>query len=209
MRYTTISVPSTVPATSRPIYITPVADCTFKNKEVSYPRLAESITKLLSSRPGRVLVHTVSYDLATYLATHISTDKDIHYYTSVSNRDDAINDYLLGSTEAVLFAPSLARGVDFPQDQCRTVIIAKVPFPNLADKQVNARVYGTGRAGKTWYAVETIRSIVQMTGRGMRSEDDYCETYILDRQFTDNILKRHKHLLPSWYKEALVFGKDI
>jgi Rad3-related DNA helicase len=48
-----------------------------------------------------------------------------------------------------------------------------------------------------------------MTGRGMRSEDDYCESWILDKQFTDNIYKKNRQLLPSWWREALVFGRSI
>ena len=31
-----------------------------------------------------------------------------------------------------------------------------------------------------WYAYKTVASLVQAYGRGMRNEDDYCDTYILD-----------------------------
>jgi Rad3-related DNA helicase len=42
-----------------------------------------------------------------------------------------------------------------------------------------------------------------MTGRGMRSADDHCTTYILDTQFIDGIWKRSKSLLPEWWKAGL------
>ena len=60
------------------------------------------------------------------------------------------------------------------------------------------------KGGSGWYQTLTIRSLVQMTGRAMRSKDDWCETFILDKQFSDNILSRSKRLLPDWWQEAIV-----
>lgn len=37
----------------------------------------------------------------------------------------------------------------------------------------------------------------------MRSENDYCESYILDASFISQIYKRQKNLLPQWWMEAL------
>ena len=50
--------------------------------------------------------------------------------------------------------------------------------------------------------METVRSLVQMTGRGMRHEDDWCISYILDRQFTSNVWKK-RHLIPDWWQTSL------
>jgi Rad3-related DNA helicase len=80
-------------------------------------------------------------------------------------------------------------------------VICKVPFPNLGDKQISARLHSKG--GNLWYRVQAVRSIVQMSGRGMRHEDDYCETYILDSQFVSNLWKQSKQLFPNWWVEAL------
>lgn len=81
-------------------------------------------------------------------------------------------------------------------------MILKVPFPNLGDKQVEKRLYGTGRDGKIWYNVEVARSIQQMVGRGVRHEGDWCVTYVLDSHF----LKWRKawgHLFPRWFSRAI------
>jgi Rad3-related DNA helicase len=100
-----------------------------------------------------------------------------------------------------MFAPSLDRGIDLPYDLCGTQIIAKVPFLYLGDKQISARMHSPG--GGNWYTVHTIRTIVQMSGRGMRSADDYCTTYILDSQFTTNLYKRSSNLFPQWWRDAV------
>jgi len=63
--------------------------------------------------------------------------------------------------------------------------------------------------GQTWYTVKTIRDIVQMTGRGVRTPTDVCPTYILDQQFTRNIWARSKLLFPQYFREAVDERADI
>jgi Rad3-related DNA helicase len=112
-------------------------------------------------------------------------------------------DKFLSIEDAVLLAPSFERGIDLPEEDCQVIIIAKVPYPYLGDKQISARM--RTRGGQTWYAVQTIRSIAQMTGRGMRSAGDWCDTYVLDAQFR-RIYKDHKRLFPKWWRESLVLS---
>ena len=84
-----------------------------------------------------------------------------------------------------------------------------MPFPNLGDKQVSQRLNATGRSGKAWYRVTTIRSILQMVGRGMRHKDDTVVTYIVDKAFEDNILVRSSRLLPEHFREALIQDREL
>ena len=94
------------------------------------------------------------------------------------------------------------RGVDLPEEECRVVIIAKVPYPDLGDPQVNKRVYSS-RDGSHWYAHKAVSKIIQMSGRGVRSETDFAETFILDEQFR-RIYHENIGMFPKWFKEALV-----
>ena len=63
MTYGTVLVRSTFPPERRPIYLYPVAELSRKNYETSIAPIAAAINKILETRPGRALVHTVSYDL--------------------------------------------------------------------------------------------------------------------------------------------------
>lgn len=105
-----------------------------------------------------------------------------------------------------MFAPSMSRGVDLAGDKCRVQIIVKCPFPSLGDKQIKARMGLPG--GQQWYSVKTVRDIVQMTGRGVRSADDWCYTYILDKQFTRNVWGSNKLLFPGYFREAVDVRAD-
>jgi Rad3-related DNA helicase len=48
----------------------------------------------------------------------------------------------------------------------------------------------------------TCLTLVQTYGRGMRSADDYCNTYVLDDRF-DRFVKVNKGQLPGWFLESI------
>jgi Rad3-related DNA helicase len=205
LNYATVSIPSSFPTENRPIHVHNVAHMSRKNKDTAYPAIATAVAKIITMHPeDRILVHTVSYDLNSFLASSLSSAPGasgrVCTYRSSSEKGNAIRDYLR-SPNSVLLAPSLDRGIDLPGDDCRVIVVCKVPFPSLGDKQISAKLYSKG--GQLWYSVNTVRSLVQMTGRGMRSEDDSCTSYILDSQFIEQIWRRNKHLLPVWWKDAL------
>ena len=77
-----------------------------------------------------------------------------------------------------------------------------MPFLNLGDKQINQRLYSDKHGGQMWYAVNAIRTLVQETGRGVRSDSDTCDIYILDATFA-RLYREHKYLFPAWWREAV------
>jgi len=198
-----VSVANTFPKERRPIYVLPRADMSYKQKAQEIPLMVEAVREVLDAYPDeRILVHSVSYELTNALMRGLQS-KRVMTYTMAGQRD-AILHRFKSTSSAVLIAPSLDRGVDLPDDDCRVVVIAKVPFPDLSDKQTNARLYSKG--GQRWYAATTVRTIAQMTGRAMRSKDDYCDIYILDTQFLTNLWKKSKFLFPGWWREAVVMS---
>jgi ATP-dependent DNA helicase DinG len=205
-----ISVPSTFDPARRPIYVHAVAEMTRKNEDYARPLIASAIEKVVLRHPSdKILVHTVSYALNRYVEDHLRQSDGLFRlvtYNAATEKQRAIDRYL--STEGSVFlAPSLDRGIDLPGDDCRVIVVCKVPFPSLGDKQISARMHSKG--GQQWYAVKTIRSLVQMTGRGMRSADDYCESYILDKMFISQIWRRNRNLLPKWWSDALVWSRGV
>jgi ATP-dependent DNA helicase DinG len=210
MNWSGVAIPSTFPITRRPIYIYPIASMSRKEADHAQPLMAEAIGKILDLHvDSKILVHTVSYALNKIVEDHLFSTRHfqrIVTYHSAGEKQKAIDRYLYG-TASVLLAPSLDRGIDLPDDDCRVIVVCKVPFPSLGDKQISTRLYSKG--GQNWYAVRTIRSLVQMTGRGMRHEGDMCESYILDSNFINLVWRKNKHLLPEWWKSALVWDRGV
>lgn len=197
-----VDLPSTFPVSHRPVYVMPSGNLTRKLERQNMSDVVEALDGILDSHPDdRVLVHTVSYSRARdvlKLSRHASR---MMTFDSAADRVAVLERYK-STPGAVLLAPAMERGVDLPDDLARVVVVLKVPYPNLGDKQVAARFYGHGRSGRVWYTIQTIRTLCQATGRGVRHEEDHCDTYILDGEFM-RLWKEYRHIFPRWWRDAV------
>jgi Rad3-related DNA helicase len=210
-----VTVPSPFPVANRPVVFAPVANMTAKTTEEELPKLLRAVERILETDldngggGSRVLIHTTSYRINTAVVEHLRrTVKGREIVThdqggGVRDRDHALRRYL-ATESSVLCSPAMDRGVDLPGEACRVQIVCKVPFPNLGDRQIATRLRTPG--GQSWYTVNTARTIVQMTGRGVRSVDDYATTYVLDKQF-GRWWKEAKNVLPEWWTASVKPGQ--
>ena len=199
--FRTVTMPSQFPVENRPIVVRPVGNMSRKTQVEDRGKLLAALDGvILDHSHENVLVHTVSYQLAIWLADELKmlTETPIWWYSSSAEKVSVVEHFK--SCGGILIAPSLDRGVDLPDDLCSVIVVAKVPFPNLGDRQVSARMHGPG--GQTWYNVQAVRSIVQMTGRGVRHKEDRAVTYILDSQF-DRLWNSARGMFPKWWVDAL------
>ena len=195
-------VPSTFPVERRPIIIDPVCNLTRDTMDTEVPKLIVAIKKLLEKHKNeKGLIHCVSYSLANRIYSEINDPRlMIHDGT---NRQETLNAFVNSDKPVVILSPSLERGVSLNKDLCRWIVVAKAPYLSLADKQTKARVW-SGGIGQEWYTATMMLNVLQMVGRGMRSDDDFCTSYILDYQFNQALMK-HPSYLPDWWKDAIVF----
>lgn len=205
--YETVRVPMTFPIENRKVFVFNGPNLTSKTEQAERPKLIEYVQALVNHHPNeRVLIHTVSNDRARYIKENIDVHREVITYQNATEREDALARYR-ATPGAVLLASSMDRGVDLADDDCRVVIVAKVPFPYIKDPQIDARMHTAG--GKSWYGVQTVRSLVQMTGRGVRHKEDHAVSYIIDAQFLNNIWNSGRGLFPQWWKDAVDFSFPI
>ena len=95
---------------------------------------------------------------------------------------------------------AIEEGVDLKDAMSRFQIIAKIPFPSLADPVVKKRM--TIRSG--WYDWVTLLSLIQSHGRSIRSSEDFARTYMLDSNFR-RLYGKNKHYLPKYFRESVVW----
>lgn len=198
-----IDVPSVFPTEKRLIHYEPAANMNHNSKEAELPNLVAALDKILERHPReKGLVHCVSYsNVNQVLKLTKYPERMITHHES--DRQSQLYHFMRSSKPLVLLSPSMERGIDLPHDLCRFVIIAKVPFPYLGDPQISARLYRSRSTGQAWYDATTARRIVQATGRGMRSADDACVSYILDSAFGD-FYQRNLSMFPRWWRDALI-----
>ncbi|MEN6592075.1 MAG: helicase C-terminal domain-containing protein, partial [Methanobacterium sp.] len=139
-----------------------------------------------------------NYNCQKYILGKIKNNRLIGHNSN--NREYQLRRFEESQENLVLVSPSMGEGVDLPYEKCQFQVIYKIPFPFLGDRQVNQR----RKKDPKWYAYKTVMTLIQAYGRGMRAEDDYCETYILDgnfRMLLNNPL--YKNLVPEFFKEAI------
>jgi len=201
-RWRSVVMPMPFPVENRPIVAASLGSMSAKQKADTFPAIALALRNIRRLHPGeRVLVHTVSYLLTRELSAALSAagERGVFSYLSARDRAKALKGYRR-TPGAILLAPSLDRGVDFPADDCRVVVIPKVPYPSLGDKQVAARL--NTLTGQRWYSMQTVRTMIQMTGRGVRTPTDHATTYILDSDF-QRLLSKNRSLFPRWWTDAI------
>lgn len=200
--YDYISMPSPFNKENRPVYYQPVANVTNKTIKEALPVLLRSIDSILDThKDDKVLVHTVSYMISKYILDNSAHKRRMKSHNTF-NRSTVLTEFKNSKQPLVLVSPSMDRGVDLPNDECRAVIIAKVPFAYLGDPQIAKRLYSS-KDGRAWYAHRTAGTIIQMAGRGVRAMDDFASTYILDEQF-GKLYTENRQFFPQWFREAVI-----
>ena len=194
-----IELPSTFPSENRPIYLDPVADMSRKTFNDQLPLLLNEINRLVDKHRGeKGVIHTVSYKFSEAV---MKTGNDRFITHNSHDKGSALKRFNR-SRDGILISPSSTRGIDFPDDLCRFIIIAKAPFQNLGDKLVSSRLHEPGGMGKYWYRAMCAQDTVQASGRGSRHKNDYCVTYLLDKQL-ENLVANNPALFPRYWLEAV------
>jgi Rad3-related DNA helicase len=195
-----IKVKSTFPASRRPVYIKPVGNMSKRSIKYTAPRTIPILEKIIEHhKREKGLIHTHNYKCQKYIMSHLNNPRLMDH--TPLNREMKLLQFENTNKPVVLVSPSMSEGVDLPYEKCQFQVIYKIPFPYLGDKQINKRQH----IDPKWYAYKTIMTLIQAYGRGMRAEDDFCATYILDGNM--NMLFNnpiYKILLPRSFKEAIV-----
>lgn len=197
----------------RLIVAAPIANNVSKNQDVARPRIADAVTTLVQYHAReRILIHSVSFEFGEFLAKVVgrTTRKVYHYRSGMSAavRERLIEEYRQSSPPGVLIGPGFERGLDLPDEATRIIVIPKVPYPSTVDPQVAARMrlrmVPDGEDGERWYLLQTIRALIQASGRATRHEDDWSLCYVLDSQFVERMMRQR----PRWRSDWLVW-RDV
>lgn len=143
------------------------------------------------------IIHCVSYRRRDLL---VAKSRHLNRFITHGRHDTAarIGDFKAAKPGAVLVSPSVTTGYDFPYQECEYQIICKIPFPDSRDAIVKART----AVDKRYPMHLAMQELVQMVGRGMRAEDDACETFIVDAN-AKWFLSKHADLAPRWFRKAV------
>ena len=201
-------LPYTFPVENRLIFLDPQVSLSRDNLERNLPALIRTIDDDLGENlDKKTLIHTKTYKITQYLKEN--SDFSEHMFThTTADRSAILAEFKQATAPAILASPSFDKAIDLPGDECELVIIAKLPYPYLGTKVMQKRV----KQSRSYYAHETLMSIIQMAGRGPRSFADVCPTIIKDSA-APMFFKQVWRMVPPGIKEAIRYkermnGKD-
>ncbi len=195
-----IEVGSSFKPENRKVFFNPIMDMSYKNRD-KYKVMIEAILGVMDDYPAdKGIIHCQSYALGEQI---MDTNNDRLITHNSKNKEEILRMFMESTEPLVLVTPSSVRGLSLNDDKARFGICPKMPFPNIKDKAISKRLYGSGDKGKKWYNSETGQGVLQMSGRHVRSFTDWGDMHILDSCFT-----RVKKTLPAWYVDEIIEDFD-
>lgn len=186
---------------SSPIYIPARYALNHKTQDTVLPRVIEQAREIVDGyKDENGLIHTHTNKITGKLKSVVEkTDRDRYIFREgKATNEHIILQHAINDEPTVVVSPSMAFGVDLPDDLSRFQIVMKLPYLSLGDKRVSELF----KRDKDWYAMKMFVKLIQMCGRSTRSKDDYSSTYILDLAAVSAI-KRGWSKLPEHFKQRL------
>lgn len=175
-------VPSSFDFSQSPIHFLNKFKMSFRDKEASFKQLKPVIYSICSTKfkDAKGMIQTGSYAFAKELFNDAppGVKERMLVYNGSREKNIMVENHKY-SKNTILVGPTLNTGVDLPGDDCRFIIILKVPYPSMIDPLVKEKI----RLFPLWYNSSTSNEIIQGIGRGVRYNGDWCVTYILDACF--------------------------
>jgi len=199
------SLRSTFPVENRPVVMLFAGSMSKRNIEATTPEFMRLTRKILDlHKDEKGIIHCNSYALGELIYANFAPiyPHRLLFPRTADERDRAFADHANSPFPTVIISPSMTEGFDFASDLATWQIIAKIPWPSLGDAQVLAKK----EKDPDWYVMQTVMTVIQASGRIVRSDTDKGVTYILDSDFT-MIWERYPQFFPPWYSEAFVWRK--
>lgn len=174
-----ITMPCRFPLERRPVYLVDGGRIDYRATSDTLAWWMTRIDQILDRRGDRKgLIHTVSYDRMHHIAKASAHRQRMILVHSARDLPKALDMFrtLPQDSGAVLVAPNVVTGYDFPYTDAEYQIIAKVPFPNTRSPIAKARCAHVPEYRER----VTMQTLVQAIGRPMRAMDDQAETFIVD-----------------------------
>ncbi len=197
--YKYIESTSSFDASKAPIYISQTNKLNHANLQKALPGIVTQI-KLICERHKDVkgIIHTHTNSITSFIKKHTNDDRFL-FRDQFNKNDEILKTHEMSDQPTVLVSPSLGLGVDLKDDLARFQIIIKAAFLPLGDDRIKKMF----NQDKQWYTNKMLSNFIQQCGRGIRSKNDYCVTYVLDATIFDAIM-RNKSKLPKHFLDRFV-----
>lgn len=194
--YKYVESDSTFDPKKSPIYINTKQKINHYNLNKMLPKVVKQIDEICKlHKSDKGIIHTHTSYIASYIQNNLNSNRLLCRDKETQN-DEILRQHCISKEPTILVSPSLGLGIDLKDELARFQIIIKAPYLPLGDNRIK-RLF---EVDKQWYSNKMLSNVVQQCGRGVRSKQDFCKTYILDASIYEAIL-RSKNKLPKYFIE--------
>lgn len=197
--YEYVEVSNSFDPKKAPIYVSTETSLNHQNLETSLPKIAKLVKKLCTEhKKEKGIIHTHTFHITKFLQNYLTGDRFL-FRDSENINEEILKAHNDSPEPTVLVSPSMMFGVDLKDDLARFQIVVKAAYPPLG----NLRIKRMFDEDKQWYTDKMLTSLIQSCGRGIRTVDDHCVTYILDGAIVKTVIN-NKHRLPKYFIDRFV-----
>jgi len=169
-------------------------DCKYSNfSSLKYSRkdYLEVLDECVGDAKRPTLVHINAFldlpndwEKSQYGLTNLMTQEKIKEIQNEDKGGRGIAEFKQGMTD-ILFSTRAARGIDFPGEECNSIVFTKYPNPNVQD--AFWKILMKTKPGQYWdfYKDKARRELLQKIYRGLRFKDDKVELWSPDSRVLD------------------------
>jgi Rad3-related DNA helicase len=189
-----IEVDSAFDPKNAPIYVSVGNKINYKNLKEKLPALAQNVFKICDfHKNDKGIIHTHTMEITQYLKER-TNDPRFLFRIDGQNNENIIKQHFESTEPTILVSPSMAFGVDLKEDLARFQIIVKAAYMPLNDERIKRLL----KEDPEWYMNKMLNNLIQACGRGVRTKNDKCNTYILDGGISDAVIRCAKKL-PKYF----------
>lgn len=195
-----ISLDSEFHKNNRPVIISNMGSMSYKNIDKTLPNMVKAVKQIINDpqhKNTKGILHCQSFKISNYIKENLN-DSRLLFHTS-ENKIEIYKHHMISEKPTILVSPSMSEGVDLINDLSRFQIILKIPFPNLGDEYIKTKMERVDN----WYSWQTVKTLIQASGRSVRDKDDWSITYIFDSDW-NYFYHKNKKLFPKWYTESII-----
>jgi Rad3-related DNA helicase len=198
-KYKYVEVDSSFDPKNAPIFVNTKVKLSYNNLQQNLPKIKKQIQEICDFHKNeKGLIHTHTNTITQYLQKNIFDQRFLYREPGIQN-SDILTQHFNTSEPTVLVSPSMSFGVDLKGDLAKFQIIIKAPYLPMKDKRIERLM----KVDSSWYMNKMLCSLIQSCGRGVRSTNDQCITYILDGAIIEQVLK-NRNKLPKYFLERFV-----
>jgi len=169
-------------------------DCKYSNfsrGKQTRENYLRALDKCLEYAEGQTLVHVHAFqdlpseeEIEKYGLFNLMSREEIRNLQGEDKEGKLVEEFKEGQ-RAILFSTRDSRGIDFPGEQCRSIVFTKYPNPNIDD--AFWKILNRTRPNEYWsfYRDKAKRELMQKLYRGLRFKEDHVYVLSPDSRVLD------------------------